>query len=510
MRLEVELSHRPRIGLNIVANYVGKLWGIASVYLFIPVYVHLLGIDAYGLIAFNAILLGLLFIADAGLSSSFAREAAKIEPGQDLLDLLTSIERILFSILAAVGVVFILAVPLISSHWLGKTGSVPVEQVEQSLWLMGVAIIPQIAMSLYFGGLMGLQRQVSANLLWMGFGIVRSGLVVIPIYFVPDIRMFFVWQAIASVAMLLVMREVLRHYIIGPVRGGSSEKISGKFSWSILRPIRGYAFGMLGMSIIASLNMQMDKIVVSKILPLNEFAQYSLASTLAQIPYILTLPIAAALLPRLTNLTQRDNQRDALTVLYRNSSFYIASIGAVAGLGLYLFIPDIFSLWMNDQPISADSIQAASFLALGSMLLTLQLAPFQLSLANGHQATNLRFGVVVLLCSVPLQVYLTQKLGVLGAAIPWLLLNLVAFLYLGIALNYRFPLVKLHKWFFADNVPPVMIALIWLLVARGTADLLQMGPLVSCVVATFGALVAVGSSYLWRRVFAISPTSKKA
>lgn len=504
-------GHRPRMGLNVVANYVGKLWGIASVYVFIPIYVHLLGIDAYGLIAFNAIVLALLYIADAGLSSSFAREAAKAKPGQDLLDLLTSIERTLFGILIIVGVVFMLATPLIGSYWLSNTGSLPVDQVRQCLWLMGIAIIPQIAMSLYFGGLMGLQRQVSANLLWMGFSIVRSGLVVVPIYYLPDIRVFFVWQAIASFVMLLVMRKVLHRHIIVSIRATSSEKIRGNFSWGAINAVRGYAFGMMGMSIIAGLNTQMDKIVTSKILPLNEFAEYSLASTLAQIPYILTLPIAAALLPRLTNLTQSDDQQDELAALYRNSSFYIAIIGAVAGFGLCLFMPDIFSLWMHGQLISADSVQAASLLAIGSTLLTLQLAPFQLSLANGHQATNLRLGVAMLLAYIPLQVILTQQFGVLGAAIPWLLLNVVAFIYLGIALNSKFPLVSLPRWFFADNLPPVLLAILWLVAARGVADLLHMGAIVSCVIAALGALAAVGSSIIWRhwRILELSNFSKK-
>jgi O-antigen/teichoic acid export membrane protein len=497
--VKLEKSHGPRLGLNVVANYAGKLWGIASIYVFLPIYVRLLGIDAYGLIAFNAIVLTILYIADAGLSSSFAREAAKTGPGQELLDLLTSIERALFCILSIVGAVFILITPFISSNWLNSTEGVSHEQVEQSLWIMGFAVIPQISMSLYFGGLMGLQRQVSANLLWTGFSIVRSGLVVIPIYFVPDIRVFFIWQAIASVVMLLVMRQVLRSHVIAPIPRTSHHEIRGNFSWSALGAIRDYAAGMLGLSIIASLNTQMDKLVVSKMLPLKEFAEYSLASTLAQIPYILTLPIAVALLPRMTNLLQREDQRKELIDLYRTASYYIASIGAVTGLGLCLFMTDIFAIWLKGQSIGVDTLHAAMLLSVGSMLLTLQLTPFQLSLANGHQATSLRLGMVMLLISAPLLVSLIRYYGVLGAAIPWVILNLVAFIYLGVSLNKRFPLVSLSRWFLEDNVPPVLWAMSWLLVGRVAAAILQLGPFGSCVVGFFAAVAAVGSSYMWRR-----------
>lgn len=492
-------GHRPHLGLNVVANYAGKLWGIASVYIFLPVYIHLLGIDAYGLIAFNAIALALLYIADAGLSSAFAREAAKAEPGQAMLDLLTSIERALFCILIGVGAIFMLAAPLIGTHWLGATGKVPAEQVRQCLLLMPLALVPQIGMSLYFGGLMGLQRQVSANLLWTGFNVARSGLVVAPIYFLPDIRVFFVWQAVVSIFMMLVMRRVLRHHVSAPLRS-AGQTVRGQFSWPALRAIQAYAAGMLGMSIIAGLNTQLDKLVVSKMLPLNDFAQYSLASTLAQVPYILTLPIAAALLPRLTHLLERADQSDALSALYRAASFYIASIGAIAGLGLCLFMPEVFSLWMKGQAIHSDTVTAGRLLAIGGLLMTMQLAPFQLSLANGHNATNLRLGAVMLLVSVPLQVALTRHHGVLGAAIPWLFLNLVAFAYLGVVLNRRFPLVGLRQWFLADNLPPLLSALACLLTARLLADLLQAGPLASCLIAAFASVAAIGTAHGWRRL----------
>lgn len=103
----VDLPRQPNLRLNVVANYAGKFWGIASVYIFVPVYISLLGMDAYGLISFNAIVLALLFIADAGLSSSFAREAAKGQRGQELLDALTSIERVLFLILTLIGAIFV-------------------------------------------------------------------------------------------------------------------------------------------------------------------------------------------------------------------------------------------------------------------------------------------------------------------------------------------------------------------------------------------------------------------
>jgi O-antigen/teichoic acid export membrane protein len=45
---------------NIVANMIGRAWGVLSVYLFIPLYLKFLGIEAFGLVGFYSTLLGVL------------------------------------------------------------------------------------------------------------------------------------------------------------------------------------------------------------------------------------------------------------------------------------------------------------------------------------------------------------------------------------------------------------------------------------------------------------------
>ena len=42
---------------NILANYVGRIWGIISVFLFVPFYVKLLGIESYAVISFYMVIL---------------------------------------------------------------------------------------------------------------------------------------------------------------------------------------------------------------------------------------------------------------------------------------------------------------------------------------------------------------------------------------------------------------------------------------------------------------------
>ena len=481
----------PSLRINVVANYAGRLWGIASVYVFVPVYIRILGIDAYGLIAFYSVALAILFVADAGLSSSFAREAARERDPGRLLDLLFSIECLLFAAVGATGLCMLLGAPLIAGHWLNNSSALSAKVTTDCVRLMSMALVPQIAMALYLGGLMGLQRQVRANILSVSFSVVRSGLVVLPIYVWKDPRVFFLWQAVASWVFLLLMRTTLRQNL------GAAKIGSGSFSLVTLRPVLGYAMGMLAMSVIAGVNTQLDRLVVSKLRPLEEFTYYSLAATLSQIPMIVTLPIALALLPRLTVLREQA-QYTSLRALYELNTYLIAACSSAAAFALFFFADDVLALWMHGTTIPAFVVPVVQVLSIGGLFLALQLTPFQLSLANGHNRTNVRLGAAVLVVTVPMQVVLTSRFGLQGAAVPWLALNTFAFFFLGVVLNRRFNEGHTRTWFLECTLPPVLISAALLFAARRLALALDYSAAGACALAAIFCVLALACALaLW-------------
>jgi O-antigen/teichoic acid export membrane protein len=344
---------------------------------------------------------------------------------------------------------------------------------------------------LYFGGLMGMQRQVSANALTTLFSFVRSGLVVLPIWLVPDVRIFFLWQAAVSWLFMLLMRGSLRN-ALGVARLGME-----RFSWPTLQPIMRYASGMFAMSIIAGMNSQLDRLVVSSLRPIEEFAWYALAATLAQIPAIVTMPIANALLPRFTELVESGERRQ-LRDLYELNSYLIATVATASAGALFFFAGDVAVVWMSHREVPANFVPVIQILAVGGLFLALQLAPFQLSLANGHNRTNVALGASVLLATVPLQIFLTLRFGLLGAGVPWLLLNLFAFVYLGVRLNKKFNDGRVRLWFFCHCLPPLGIALPLLLLARYASDRAGLHGLRACFVAVLFAGLSLAVSYAVR------------
>ena len=66
-----------RLLKNIIANVIGKLWSFVSIFLFIPLYVKILGIESYSIIAFYTVLQTFLTLVDVGLAATLNREFAK-------------------------------------------------------------------------------------------------------------------------------------------------------------------------------------------------------------------------------------------------------------------------------------------------------------------------------------------------------------------------------------------------------------------------------------------------
>src|SRR5262249_42952659 len=135
---------------------------------FLPLYVKLLGIEAYGVLGFFFSLLALLSVLDAGLSTTLNRGLAQslTVPGasQEARDLVRTLEVVYWSVGLLIALLLIAVAPFIAGYWLNSR-EVSVETVTQAGVMMGVVTALQWPSSLYTGGLLGLQRQVLLNVI---------------------------------------------------------------------------------------------------------------------------------------------------------------------------------------------------------------------------------------------------------------------------------------------------------------------------------------------------------
>jgi O-antigen/teichoic acid export membrane protein len=314
--------------------------------------------------------------------------------------------------------------------------------------LMLVSAVIQVMLSVYLGGLLGSNRHVTAAAYQIGFGMVRSGIVLIPLYFWPVVELVFAWQLAASVFCLLLLRRTVWRMIEPPA--------PPRFSKSALYDVRAFAGGMFGILLISAINTQSDKLVVSKIFTLDELGLYAMAGLVGQVPSMLALPLAVTVLPRLTSLiAQGDTTK--LVSLYMRYSYMVSAAAFTAALGILVGAPQILILLLGSAP-SAELVAVCRVLALGAAMLAAQFMPYHLAIASGHTRTTLVFGAISAVL-MPVAMFVSaMRFGLIGAAIPWLAVNSIAAIYLASRITPRFLGEHLVEWVWKTNLVPIAAA----------------------------------------------------
>ncbi len=435
---------------NILANYIGKLWSFVSIFIFIRFYIDILGIQSYAIINFYSVILGLLAFADSGLTATLNRELAQENSIQDKSDLVYTFERIYLGIcLLVIGLVIILS-DYMATNSLQSELYTP-NEISYFIKLIGIGIGVQLFSTLYEGGLMGLQKQVLANKIKVFWSLFRSGIVIIPLLFFPTLEFYFIWQILCNVVLLILFRKFLWKEL--------KFRKMPVFSTMLLKKIWKYALGMMGIALISAINIQIDKLVTSRLLDLKYFGFYSLATTIAQVPLLVATPIIAAVFPIFSMLVSTNNlveKRDN----FHKFSFIITLITAPIALCVFLYSIPLVSLWTGDINIANNISLTVKILIIGGFFLCLQLIPYYVALANGHTKINIVTGIFGLFLVVPLMIYSVGKYGMIGASFPWLLINFLSFLIISVYIINRFLPKQIFKWISQDILAPTFVTIL--------------------------------------------------
>jgi len=439
---------------NLIANYVGQVWGAVMGLAFVPLYIKYLSIEAYGLIGIFAMLQIWLSLLDVGMRPTLGREMARFTGGahnaQSIWNLLRSIEYIAVAIAIAIGSIVWLASGWLASNWVNAV-TMPEGVVSQAFALMGLVAALRFVENIYSSTIAGLQQQVLLNVIVSVMVTVRGlGAVGVLLWVSPTIEAFFLWQAIVSLLTVVIFVAVV--YRVLP-----SSPSTARFSLVALLDIWRFAAGMIGITFLSLLLMQIDKIVLSSLLTLENFGYYALAGVVASALYMFSKPIAAAFYPRFIELLTR--QEDiALHKAYHQSAQLITVLMGSAALVLIVFADRVIFLWTSDPVLTQQVAPLMAILALGTMLNGLMWIPYQMQLAHGMTSLAVKSNIVAVVLLVPTIVLVVPIYGALGAAWVWATLN-AGYLLIGIHFMYRRILTsEKWSWYRDDIFVPLTVA----------------------------------------------------
>jgi O-antigen/teichoic acid export membrane protein len=405
---------------NLVANFIGQAWVALMSLAFIPYYINLLGIEAYGLIGLFALLLVCLSFLDMGIAPTINREMAKYTAAkhsvQQIRDLLRTFETIIIGIGVVVVLIIFFLSGLISRHWV-QPESLQISTISSSIIMMGIVIGFRLIESLYRSAIIGLQHQVWLSAVMAFFATLRGlGAVFVLVFISNSIVAFFMWQVMVS--FLSVITLLMHVHNVIPV----AER-APKFSKSALYKLRKFATSMMLISILALLLAQIDKIILSKMISLEQFGYYTLAATIASILFQFVSPITQVYYPMLTKMILENNVKET-TLAFHNAAKLVSIIIFPIALMLIFFGKEIIYIWTKDQLLAANTYPVLQILVLGNLLNCFIQMPYIFQLANGATAWALNVSILAMAVSVPATIYFTLSHGVLGAASVWIFINL--------------------------------------------------------------------------------------
>lgn len=472
-----------RLGWNLAAGVASTAWTAVVTICTVPLYLHYLGIEAYGLIGFYTALQAMFAILDLGLSQSMNREVARVHSEDELTrakDLLHTLAFGYWTIAVVIAVGMWAGASWISRNWL--SASIDTDTLSHVIALMGLTVACRFPLGLYLGALVGARRMGLASVTEIVMvTIANLGVVGILAVFSPTLEAFFLWQALIALINVVIVRVVAWRVLHG--LGGRRPRLD----LGGLRRIWRFSAGLAITAILGAIFVQSDKLVLSNIVPLAELGRYTLASVAARSLYVLTAPAFSAVYPQMASL-HAAGRLDEIAQLYRLGTRLLMAVLCPLAVFATVFATMIFTIWTGDPQLAKNLSALVGFLLLGTALNSAMHFPYALQLAFGQSSLPMVINIILLVIFAPMLILFSLRFGIVGAAAAWAVLNTL-YLFLGTWLTHRRLLhgVGFH-WLAGDVGFPLMASLI--IVGGGGEGLRSIG-LPAPVAAAIGLSLAV-------------------
>jgi O-antigen/teichoic acid export membrane protein len=396
---------------NIIANFFGKFWSLLSGFIFIPLYIRFLGFESYSIISFTLVVAGLMVVLDVGLTATLSREFARIDNSSDeKIRIFKTLESSYFIIIGLCIIIVFALSGFIANNWLVLKTFNP-NRVSFFLKIISFDVGFQLLLRFYMGGLLGLEKQVKANIYQVGWGMLRNGLVVLGILIIPTLEVFFIWQTISTIVFTILIRLSLNKALTDQYKFDFHFNIER----SVISRIWRFAGGMLLISLVASLNTQMDKLAISKLLPVESLGYYTLAVSLSMGVIVLVNPISIALLPRFTALYSA-GKTDETSKLFHKVNLFVAILVFSVLANIAFFAKEIIWIWTGNMELAQNTYFLIPVIAFAYALLSLSIIPFNIAIANGYTKLNNLLGLISLFVTLPGYWLVTKNYGAIGTA----------------------------------------------------------------------------------------------
>jgi len=378
---------------NTLANMAGRLASALVSLLLVPVYVKLLGMEAWGLVGFYSTLVTMFSILDLGLSAAINREVAgnralHLAP-EVTRDALRTYESFYWGIGVVAGAVIALVAPWVASEWFNLE-LLANDEVAVAVRLMGLCFAVQWPISLYGGVLRGGERQVLLNGIMVASVTVRALGAIILIAFVSrSVLMFFGAQTVGYLLEMLAVRAAAWCSLPAKTAGRP------RLDLSVIKRTWRFALGYNLVGVTTAACSALPQIMVSTMLPLAALGSLNVASTVSGALTLVAYSVGSAVFPRFAGSQAKQD--------YEQTSFYYhkslqATAYAVLGIAMVLaFVPrTVLTLWLADADTASSVAPVVQVMVISALFTSLANPAYTAITASGHMRVPIIVNVLSL------------------------------------------------------------------------------------------------------------------
>jgi len=469
------------IALGGAWSTVGQVGAAVASMAATPFVVRMLGAEGYGLLSLINVILAYFVFCDLGMGAAASRFAslahAKSEHALEASMMWTALAISSIPTLLSAALIVYYAHPILTIASVSEvTGLSP----NRALMIASVAFAPRVLLPVLLAPTMARMRLDIYTMITGGANIAQIALCPVALYLGGGLIGVFAVSAFCNiVAFVIAIATVLR----------TVPQLSSSFLQpSLLRPLLGYGLAVALTSVLATLALNGEKLLIARYDSLANLAHYFLAFTLSRLLLVVPGAFAQALLPCFSALFARREIQE------------LASLHTTALRWHYLWVlPACVCLCLLSRP---------ALTILGGVRTAEVGAPVLYVLISGCAAEALSYvprnalsaagmpklvvkcqGITLLLCA-PIFFILTKAFGIYGAAIAWTLR-----VSLESILIFREAWVKLHLPFTigADSSAGVK-RVSWIVALLGVAAV-AIGVFVH-------AIIAAGFVAIWLPIYA--------
>jgi O-antigen/teichoic acid export membrane protein len=400
-----------RIKTNIIWNLLGSVTPLIVGLITIPILIHGIGNDRFGVLSIAWMIIGYFSLFDFGLG----RVATKLIADRLATEKITEIPPLIWTTLSITFIFGVFGGTVVAAitPWIIESGlKIPQELQPETIsafYLLAISM-PLITCSIALRGVLeGYQRFDLVNYLRLPLGILT--------FLGPLLVSLYSKQLHHIVLALVVIRFIvgfIYFLLMYKVVAGFNKSL--KWDSSHLRPLFNFGGWLTISNIIGPIMVYFDRFFIGSIISLAAVTYYATPYEIITKLWILPTGIIAVLFPAFAHAFI--HSRFELNKLYLKGIISLAVLIFPISLFIIAFAPEGLTLWI-DAEFSSQSYKVLQWLTLGVVINCIALIPYTMIQSIGRADLTAK----VHMCEFPFYLlalyWALSSYGIVGAAIVW-------------------------------------------------------------------------------------------